>query len=467
MVQNDGERHNAWHAAGRIAALLLACGVIGRPCAGAEEPAPDDSGLQIRWEYCTPIQLPAGKQGALMDVLLDPRVFTSARLDLADLRLYDAAGQPVPYALRVLRPTHRRDPYPAGEFNRAAGPDGSSELTLDLQLAARDQEPIEHNEVEITTPGGEFRRHVVVEGSDDGATWSKLAETDLIRFQRGEQEINGDEVTYPPSRYRQLRVRVYPDQSIEHDPVSIERAIVVRRVDVPGEMVTREGQLSPREPTRGDGGPGSAWIIDLGGNKVPCDRLEVDVDDSEFVRDFHVEDGGPAELREPFEQVPAGGGVWQRRAGQTPQPITATFTEVYASRLRLVVTDHGNPPLSIRSVRFSAPARQLVFTPPATPDAQLRLFFGNPDAAAPNYDFARNLPAQLPSPPMRATLGAVERNPEFVPPPKAWTERWPWLIYVVLGAASTVLALVILSVARQAIAQEGNRESGIRSLETE
>ena len=80
------------------------------------------------------------------------------------------------------RRTYRRDPYPAKEFNRAAGPDGSSELTLDLQRDPPEQEPVEHNEVEITTPGTEFRRHVVVDGSDDGVNWSKLAETELIRF---------------------------------------------------------------------------------------------------------------------------------------------------------------------------------------------------------------------------------------------------------------------------------------------
>ena len=72
-------------------------------CRAADEPVPDSDELQARWEYCAQIQLPADKQGALVDVLLDPRVFTHARLDLGDLRLYDAADQSVPYALRVLQ----------------------------------------------------------------------------------------------------------------------------------------------------------------------------------------------------------------------------------------------------------------------------------------------------------------------------------------------------------------------------
>ncbi len=284
MSRKDGERYRTWCAAGPVVAIILACGMAGQACRAADEPVPDSDELQARWEYCGQIQLSADKQGALVDVLLDPRVFTHARLDLGDLRLYDAADQSVPYALRVLQRTYRRDPYPAKEFNRAAGPDGSSELTLDLQRDPPEQEPVEHNEVEITTPGTEFRRHVVVDGSDDGVNWSKLAETELIRFDRGGQRIDGNTVSYSPSRYRQLRVRVFPDKSIDQDPVHVEKVIVVRKIDVPGEMVTREGQLGPREPVMADGGPGSAWIIELGGDRVPCERIEVDVDDSEFAQ---------------------------------------------------------------------------------------------------------------------------------------------------------------------------------------
>lgn len=452
MTRNGGKQLLSWHAIGRMVAVLVVCSMVGPPCDAADEPAADVDEWQARWGYFAPIELPAGSPAALADVLLAPQVFTYAQSDLGDLRLYDGAGRTVPYAMRVREETRRRDAYPAVEFNRAAGPDGSSELTLDLRPdGAPDQEPVEHNGVEVVTQGTEFRRHIVVEGSDDGTNWSKLAESDLVRFQRREQGIEGDSVAYPASRYRQLRVHVFPDQLVDQQPVTIERVLVVRRVDVPGELVTRQAVLGPREPTRDNGRPGSSWIIDLGGRNVPCDRIEVDVDDSEFVRNYRLEFGGPAEGGVPFQVVPSGNGVWQRRAGYAKQPLTARFGEVRASRFRLIVNDDRNPPLRIQAVRFSAPARQIIFTPPADSSAGLRLYFGNPEAIDPNYDFARNLPPELPAPPRRAALGAVTPNPDFTPPPKPWSERWPWLIYVVLGAASAVLALVIVSVARRAI----------------
>ena len=83
--------------------------------------------------------------------------------------------------------------------------------------------------------------------------------------------------------------------------------------------------------------------------------------------------------------------------------------------------------------------------------AALRLFFGNPRADLPVYDFARNLPATLAAPPARSELKSATRHLNFVAPPQPFTERFPWLIYVVLGSVTVVLAGMIVSLSRAAI----------------
>ena len=55
-------------------------------------------------------------------------------------------------------------------------------------------------------------------------------------------------------------------------------------------------------------------------------------------------------------------------------------------------------------------------------------------------------------PPARAQLEEPQENPQYVPVPPPLTERWPWLIYVVLGLVSLVLGVLIVNVARTAIA---------------
>jgi hypothetical protein len=342
---------------------------------------------------------------------------------------------------------------PASEFNRLEPEEGPNELTLDLQSGS-----IQYNEITIKTSGTEFRRPVQVDGSDDAKSWSRLVTASVMLFSAEKQKFEVASFSFADSRYRYLRVRVYPDPYPEEDRDTSFRildASVWRYVDVPGERLTREGVVKQREPVRSFRAPASAWIIELGGDRIPCDQIEVDVADAEFARDISVATEYPTGPLGQNEFVPVGlknESLWQRKPGDPMKPMIAVFDEVQTRRLKLEVTDHRNPPLSIRSIKFSAAARQIVFARPANSIGDLRLNFGNPVAEPPNYDFARNLPPKLVPPPTRTEAGAATTNPDFIPPPQPLTERWPWLIYAVLGSISVVLAVLILGLSRAAIA---------------
>jgi hypothetical protein len=413
--------------------------------------------LQARWEYFVSVPIPtatAEESSTLVDLILNRDVFAHARPDLADLRLYDQAGKSIPYALRYRRPQTVQDRVPATEFNRAEPEDGPGELTLDLQ-----RDDIQYNEIKIVTSGNNFRRAVEVEGSEDGKTWRKLVSANLIHFEHEMQKIDLNTLTFADSRFHFVRVRVQPDPSRvtvdqARDRVRVTEVNILRHVEDPGERLTQDATLLPREPVRLNSAPGSAWIIDLGGENVPCDRIEVDIADSEFARDFLIEAEYPSgplgQLRFTYVGMTEAA-LWQRKPGDPKRPMIANFQEVQTRRLKLSVTDHRNPPLSVRSVKFSAPARQVVFAQPAEGSGETRLFFGNPLAELPVYDFARNLPPKLSPPPARSALAAASLNPSFVPPPKPFTERFPGLIYVVLSSVTFVLAGLIVSLSRTAI----------------
>ena len=420
-----------------------------------EEATPE---LQARWEYFAPVSIPAAKTDGsptLIDLVLSRDVFAHARPDLADLRLYDQAGKTIPYALRYRRPQTIQEAVPANEFNRAEPDDGSSELSLDLQ-----RDDLQYNEIKIITSGENFRRAVEVDGSEDGKTWRTLVSASLIHFEHEKQKIDLNTLTFADSRFRYVRVRVQPDPNRvtadrERDRVHTTEVSVLRHVEDPGERLTQDAAWQPREPVRINSVPGSAWIIDLGGENVPCDRIEVDVADSEFARDVSIEaeypSGPTGQLAFTYVAM-TGEALWQRKPGEPRRPLIATFSEVQTRRLKLSVADHRNPPLSIRSVKFSAPARQVVFARPADETGEMRLCFGNPLAPLPVYDFARNLPAKLTPPPVRCEMQAAALNPSFVPPPQPLTERYPWLIYVVLSSVTVMLAALIASLSRTAIA---------------
>jgi hypothetical protein len=189
-------------------------------------------------------------------------------------------------------------------------------------------------------------------------------------------------------------------------------------------------------------------VLTLGGEQTPVDELRVSVADREFARDYRIELIDATPLGTRFVRID--GGVWRRRRDEPPDAMRAEFSEQRADRLRLVVTDNRNPPLNIEKVEYAAAARQVVLATPETRQP-LRLYFGNPEALAPEYDFARNLPERLDPQPARAAVGARRENPDFVPPPLPLTERWPWLVYAVLGGVIVVLTGILASLSRTAI----------------
>jgi hypothetical protein len=214
-----------------------------------------------------------------------------------------------------------------------------------------------------------------------------------------------------------------------------------------------------RQPVPAGEGPGSAWFITFGASeRVPVESLSFEVREDELARPFRLELADPGEPRQYLA-----GGEWRRRPEEPRKPLVIAFPEAMPRRLRLVVTDFRNPPLNITAARYTAAARQVIFRPPDDAEGSLRLYFGNPRAQEPRYDFASTLPATLDPAPLRTDLGVRQANPDYRPPAKPWTERWPWLVYVVLGVASVVLLVLLGLLGREAMARHDAAETAASS----
>lgn len=391
------------------------------------------------WPYYVEIT-PQKTSPGMYDVIVPLPVMDKARRDLADLRLFDSASREIPYGIRVRRDVAERREMTARIFNAAtAGP--SAEVSVDLG-----ENPGEHNEVEIETSGTNFRRQVVIEGSDSGTEWRTLNGNGMIfNFVSQNGSVESAPVSYPASRYRYLRVRVL------RDPLTDDAAPLIRRVEVTM-AVLEKGLLSSwnvpvpsYQLLRNQGEFATAWNLDLGG-RAACDRLKLEIADTSFSRPFQV-----FSIDDPDNVRLIATGTLTRYTGDQPKPLVITFNqEETVRRLRLQITDHSNPTLNILSIEASAPARQLVFELKEPPSQPLRLFFGNSSVAAPHYDFEKELAIRLSVEPTDSSPGAVLTNPDYKPEPKPLTERIPWLIYFVLAASSIALGYVLLSLARTA-----------------
>jgi hypothetical protein len=395
------------------------------------------------WPFYVEVTPRAVANGAY-DLVVPLQVMNRAREDLSDLRLYDARGAEIPFALRIRRDVDDKQEISARLFNQASAGPATSEVSLDLGENAG-----EHNEVEIETPGTNFRRRVELEGSDSGKEWKALTSNIVFSFQSESKAVASNRVSYPASRYRYLRVRVFADEMTDKKAPVITRVKVTMAIHEKGELTMWGVAVPGDQLLRSQGAPASSWTIDLGA-RVPCDRLIIDTLEDSFSRPFQIE-----AVDDPENIHLIASGELTRRIGEERRPLNLFFgEEAYARKLRLVITDYNNRTLTISAITAAAPARQLVYGLKDASAQALRLFFGNPRAIAPHYDFETELPPKLASEPVHSDVGLVVRNPDYKPAPLPLTERIPWLIYVVLSASSLALALILISLMRSSLRTE-------------
>jgi len=385
----------------------------------------------------------------LYDVVVPLPVMDKARADLADLRLFDSNNREIPYAIRVRRELDEKREIPTRLFNQGFAGPSTSEVSVDLG-----ENPGEHNEIEIKTNGANFRRQVVVEGSDSGREWRTLSNDGVIfSFASQNNVAESQKVSYPTSRYRYLRVKVSRDPITDRETPQVTGVKVMMAVREKGFLSTWDVPVPSYQLQRNTGAHATVWTLDLGG-RIPCDRLSLEIEEDSFSRPFQVD-----AIDDSQNMNLIASGDLTRHSGDEKKPLVIYFNdETVARKLRLQITDYSNPTLNITSINASAPARQLVFELKGPAAQPFRLYFGNENVPAPHYDFEKELAARVWKEPVHSELSDVLANREYRPEPKPLTERVPWLIYVVLAVSSITLAFVLWSLARTAT-QIGHKEA--------
>ena len=454
--------HNAW--------VLLAIWIIVSPAFAQEDPdraASDERDpLLVHWQWMQELRLPDKRDVPYLVLPITPAVFSRSQDGLRDIRLADAKGNRIPYALRTMRPESKQTNLGARHYD--AGPSQKSR-SYQVSLELAEAPPPGHNEIEIHTSGRNFRRRIEVLGSDtDGFKDPQMLldkKTYVVHFDVDGKTVELNRFRYDFKQFRHLRVRVFADATVDEEIPTITNVIVRRSIVIPGAFVTEPANLGMQEQVRGDAGPGSAWMIEFpdsmpGADKKPLsdktplaekrpwEKLTFEVDGPPSERPFRLQIANPNEPRQDIF-----GAEWRWRKDGDRQLLEISFPEVIARRLRLIVTDFANEPLQIRTVQATRCVRNLIIETPdeAKITLPLRLYSGNDKVAGANYVLAQKLPVLLKPVPAVIDAGAVTPNPSYEPPPLTLHQRMPWLVYVVLAIASAVLAVILGGLAVQAI----------------
>ncbi len=473
---------------GRVLVLVLALmahAFPGGAAPDAEPLAPED------FAFGRPVEIET--TGPLQTLLLDLPVYRgSVEARLADLRVMNAAGEPVPHAVRTLpEPDMPEAVHVALPFFELHAPEAQSAGAFPYQIRAELSETGAVLEIDSRPPApattteasplplaylvdasqldapveslvfdlaeavradehSGFVVPVRIEGSDDLARFAPIGpRAALARLEESGHRIEKRDVVLRPSRHRYLRVR-FPA-----DPLPVRVTGVRVRLAPPVEPTPRVATIVPGRPIADEPG---GFLFDLGG-RIPVDRAQV----------LHPETNSV--LRARLLSAPEPDGPWQSHFDGLLYDLSYELAPGEGESIRnpdvaLPVTRHrylkllvdgghagGTPRLEVRW----RPEQLLFVTRGAAP---YRLAYGRHAAPAAPFAAAELLAAErsLPEPLARQTarLGpqhALGDPSVLEPPPPPRPYRTFALWGVLLATVAVVLALGI-SLLRQIRADE-------------
>ena len=394
----------------RTAILALALAAV---AAGADLPKGE-------WKTARPVVRPALSAPGLVYLPLDEKAL--AVQSLSEYRVVRGGRLEVPYRMVVEQEQTETHAVPAGVVSRGRLGTEQAQVTLDLGSAAPPS-----NRIDLRLSGNNFRSRVRVEGSRDSRQWWLVTDKGIVF--RHEGRFEQTRVSLPPQQYRFLRITLSRQQG---QLPQVEQVQVMSEVTIPRRLVPVPAALSRRE----DAKPRSTVLdFNLGRPSRDLAQVRLAVAESTFDRPVTIE--AVSEGNE-FQWVGAG----RLRRLAPDREVVLPLDLPRARRLRIVIANGDDRPLTIRAITLERVRRGLVFS--ADPAQTYELWYGRPNAAQPVYEMQRlpmvTPPAKLPL----AALGEERALPVKPPPPPPWGERHRALFWVALAVVVALLAFLIV-----------------------
>lgn len=381
--------------------------------------------------------------------VIDAATFAHAAPFLKDLRLYasgDAGAREVPYVI-TLSEAQQAESEPARILNL-----GTRGHTIDFDLAMPSRP---YTEIVLDLAGRDFVATATVTGSDAPRSPQGTHLGDFTLF-----DLTAQHLARSTSLHLQESSFPYLHITLTTSPAGGSRFTaspqMVRGASVPPSreaqtLFTVAAQTSTFAQRRSD------TLAHLAlPERVPIERVTVALRPAfheNFSRDVTVSAhsaGTPAssgdsvsgtiarvKLTHAAREIPAGFEVDDQQLS-FPAILGANLQS--AAEVDVSVHNGNDTPLPIASVQLEMRQRRLCFQ--AARGEQFTLFYGDPELAAPVYDFARTYTPAAHS--ALVQLGPQELNAAFQPRPddRPFTERHPQLLWLALLAVVCSLALV-------------------------
>lgn len=385
------------------------------------------------WKYHGRIQAPDAQFVALP--LLPQNLNLSEKSDLSDVRIIDARGVEVPYAVVFETEVVNEATLKGREFNREYPDPSTSRVTVDFGA------PVTKNKITVQTEGNNFRRSLRVEGSDDLRAWATILQQGWLIAAGDTPEKRFESFDIGSNNYRYLRVSVtkMPEEQKPPEVRQVSfRYTVIRKpqeTTIPGTLLQ----------SRIKGGT-SIVELDFGLRNLSMQRFRLllgrdparifekecklsgrnSLQHEERIRFESGEYGKSRKVETSWEHL-GSGTVFQNTQGELSLDLKIPSRFRY---LRIEIENGDGPPLDISGVTaFMTPA-YLVFEPAG--QSRFDVYTGNPAAPEPRYESAKMLRVLDIQTLTKCPLTTLEERTGVKPKAKPEAQRFVWIVLAVV-----------------------------------
>ncbi len=401
--------------------LLLPLALLMSLAAGAQPAAA--AGLDHSdFRYQRPLVAGAGGEPVLIEP--DGPLFEHSLPGFADLRITDARGQQVPWR----HTGFERVAAPEAVAVLNSGRQGHFAVAL-LDLGARRRI---RDRVTLEVPDRGFVGRAEVLAADDRrGPFTRLSATGIYDV-RGAHPARSTVAVFPPSDFRYMLVRATGVSRIIGASVSgsRERPRLLRR--------------TVRSVSQRQDGTHTIVTLDLGFRNVPVDELRIAAETARYERPATILGSNS---RQRF--VPLTAARIFRFPGSASAPIPIGTHRRY---IRIEIENGDDAPL--RGIEISAWSRSRALLIEGGHPFPYTAYYGDPQANAPSYDFARLPTSALGvERAVRGRLGPEHPTAAFEPPPdrRSFAARNPGLLTAALALAALALGAVGLLAMRKRV----------------
>lgn len=346
------------------------------------------------WQFRQPFEV--GGTG-LTAFEVPPETLNASQPTLADVRIAAPSGTETPFV--VDWPEVRPARVVVAENFRMTLGDGVTTLLVETGTTEAVRALV------LDTEAGDFLKSVMVESSEDGATWQTAVDHEIIFRQSA--RVAKLRLALAPRTYKWLRVQV-DDRSGK--PVAFGGAkleLAARRpIEKPHPATWRDRRELPGK---------TALTVDFGAANVFLGSIWIETPEPVFSRDvvISLKEPDAAEGRErriasaSIHRIALNNG----RTESLEIPIHRTVTN---REVRVEIDNGDSPPLRVSGIRASRHPVRVVFH--ASEPGNWELFTGHPLATVPRYDTAALATRLRDSAAAEVVIGSMGINPNHQKP---------------------------------------------------